>query len=30
MATCPCPEEAPKNAQDMLTINPSPEKDVLD
>ena len=24
VATCPCPEEAPKTAQDMLAINPSP------
>ena len=24
VATCPCPEEAPKTVQDMLTINPSP------
>ena len=24
VATCPCPEEAPKTVQDMLAINPSP------
>ena len=24
VATCPCPEEAPRSVQDMLMINPSP------
>ena len=24
VATCPCPEKAPKTVQDMLAINPSP------